>query len=122
MGKVILIVEDEEKNLRLAHDLLQLEGYTILEARNGREGIDIAEEKGPDLILMDIQMPVMDGIEATKIIKNGEKTKGIPVIALTSYAMPGDEERICGAGCDGYITKPIDFHEFFEIVEKHMKE
>ena len=112
MGKVILIVEDEAKNLKLLRDLLQISGYEILEAGNGKEGIEKANAHKPDLILMDIQMPVMDGLEATRILKTDAETKDIHIIALTSYAMKGDEDKIREAGCDGYIAKPIDTREF----------
>lgn len=112
MSKVVLIVEDDPRNMKLIRDLLQHHGYATLEARNGEEGIKLAIEKRPDLILMDIQMPVMDGLEATRIIKANAMTKDIPVVALTSYAMRGDEDRLLQAGCDGYIAKPIDTRNF----------
>jgi two-component system cell cycle response regulator DivK len=117
MGKTILIVEDEPKNLKLLRDLLQRFGYEILEAPDGEQGVKITMEKIPDLILMDIMMPKMDGLEATRIIKADNKTKHIPVIALTSYAMKGDREKTIEAGCDGYIAKPIDIQEVLKIIE-----
>jgi two-component system, cell cycle response regulator DivK len=120
MGKTILIVEDEPKNMKLLRDLLQRFGYEILEASDGEEGVISAREKTPNLILMDIMMPKMDGLEATRIIKADTKTKHIPVIALTSYAMKGDREKTIEAGCDGYIAKPIDIQEVLKTIENFL--
>ena len=120
MGKTILIVEDEPKNMKLLRDLLQRFGYEILEASDGEQGVKSAGEKMPDLILMDIMMPKMDGLEATRIIKADIKTKHIPVIALTSYAMKGDREKTVEAGCDGYIAKPIDIKEVLSAIEHYL--
>jgi len=120
MGKTILIVEDEPRNLKLLRDLLQRFGYEILEALDGEQGVKLAGEKMPDLILMDIMMPKMDGLEATRIIKADTKTKHIPVIALTSYAMKGDREKTVEAGCDGYIAKPIDIKEVLKAIEHYL--
>ena len=117
MGKTILLVEDEPKNMKLLRDLLQRFGYEILEASDGEEGVKSAGEKIPNLILMDIMMPKMDGLEATRIIKANTQTKQIPIIALTSYAMKGDRERTIEAGCDGYIAKPIDIQEVLKTIE-----
>jgi two-component system cell cycle response regulator DivK len=117
MAKKILIVEDEPRNLKLLRDLLQRFGYEILEAPDGEQGVKLAVEKIPDLILMDIMMPKMDGLEATRIIKADTKTKNIPIIALTSYAMKGDREKTIEAGCDGYIAKPIDIKEVLKAIE-----
>jgi two-component system cell cycle response regulator DivK len=117
MTKTILIVEDEPRNLKLLRDLLQRFGYEILEAPDGEVGVKLAGEKMPGLILMDIMMPKMDGLEATRIIKADEKTKHIPIIALTSYAMKGDREKTIEAGCDGYIAKPIDIKEVLKAIE-----
>ena len=116
MAKVILIVEDEPTNRKLVGDLLKRIGYITIEATDGKQGVELARAKKPDLILMDIQMPVMDGLEATRILKADATTKNIPVLALTSYAMEGDKERILEAGCDGYLTKPIDIQEFVKEV------
>ena len=121
MEKMILIVEDEPKNLKLIRDLLQVSGYLTLEATNGAEGVELARAHKPDLILMDILMPVMDGFEATKILKAGAETRNIPIIALTSYAMKEDDEKIREAGCDGYITKPIDTKEFLKKVAEYLR-
>ena len=117
MSKTILIVEDEPKNMKLLRDLLQRFGYAILEASDGEEGVTSAGENIPNLILMDIMMPKMDGLEATRIIKADAKTKDIPIIALTSYAMKGDRERTIEAGCDGYIAKPVDILEVLKTIE-----
>ncbi len=120
MEKVILIVEDEPRNLKLIRDLLQATGYLTLEATDGVEGIELAKDHKPDLILMDILMPTMDGFEATKILKADAETRNIPIIALTSYAMKGDEEKLRGVGCDGYIAKPIDTKEFLKKVAEYL--
>lgn len=121
MRKEILIVEDDAKNMRLFRDILQFKGYSILEATDGRQGVDLAKEHKPDLILMDIQLPVMDGIEATRIIKSDESCKNIRVVALTASVMTGDREKIMEAGCDGYISKPIDIKEFLSTIEKYFQ-
>ena len=122
MTKVILVVEDEPKNLKLVCDLLQACGYTTIEATDGKQGVELAKARKPDLILMDIQMPVMDGLEATRILKADTTTKDIPVLALTSYAMKGDEERILEAGCNGYLAKPFDIQELLKEVGKYFLE
>ena len=116
MGKLILIVEDDPRNLTLFRDLLQKFGYTTIEVENGKDGVKLARIKKPDLILMDIQLPVMDGLEATKILKMDAKTKEIPVLALTSYAMKGDRDRMLKSGFDGYLAKPVDVKEFLATV------
>jgi two-component system cell cycle response regulator DivK len=103
MAKTILIVEDEPRNLKLLRDLLQRFGYLTLEATDGEQGVELAKASIPDLILMDIMMPKIDGLEATRMIKADTRTKHIPVIALTSFAMKGDRERTLEAGCDAYI-------------------
>ena len=120
MQKVILIVEDDPLSLELFRDLLEASGYTTLEATDGRQGVELAKEKKPDLILMDIQLPVMDGLEAASILKADPATKNIPIIALTAYAMEEDEERALQAGSDGYLTKPIRIEEFLEEVAKYL--
>lgn len=119
MDKLILIIEDDPKNLTLFRDLLQRFGYMTIEATNGREGIKLARTNKPDLVLMDIQLPVMDGIEATRILKSDPETKNIPILALTSYAMKGDKEKILQAGCDAYLAKPVDVQEFLAKVAKY---
>ena len=120
MEKTILIVEDDPKNLTLFRDLLRVTGYITIEATNGRQGVELAREKQPGLILMDIRMPEMDGIEATKILKADTLTRNIPVIALTAYAMKEDREKAFQIGFDGYIAKPIDIHEFLKKVTEFL--
>ena len=115
-----MIVEDNPSNLKLIRDLVQMSGYTTLEAGDGKEGVEIARARKPDLILMDIEMPEMDGLQATRILKADIVTSGIRIIALTSYAMAGDEEMILGAGCDGYITKPIDTRGFHKKIGQYL--
>jgi two-component system cell cycle response regulator DivK len=116
MAKKILIVEDEPRNMKLFRDLLHRNGYETIEANDGEQGVALARTSNPALILMDIMMPKMDGIEATRILKTDSTTKYIPIIALTSFAMKGDKERALEAGCDGYIAKPIDIHELLTAV------
>jgi CheY-like chemotaxis protein len=118
----ILIVEDEPQNRKLFRDVLQYRGYTVLEAVDGREGIALAREHLPDLILMDIQMPVMDGIAATRILKQDDTTRQIHVVALTANAMPGDREKIIEAGCHDYISKPFRLHAFLEKIKEYLPE
>ena len=120
MAKVVLIVEDETKNMKLFRDLLQRFGYATIEATNGEQGVELAKAKKPDLILMDIMMPKMDGLEATRILKADITTKNIPIVALTSYAMKGDKERMLEAGCDGYIAKPVDIQELLKTVGEYL--
>ncbi len=120
MAKTILIVEDDTKNMTLFRDLLQVSGYSTILASGGKEGIELARAKKPDLILMDIMMPGMDGLEATRILKAGAATTSIPVIALTAYAMKGDKERMLEAGCDGYLAKPINTDDFLKEVAKYL--
>ena len=106
MTKKILVVEDTEDNRQILRDLLTQAGFDLIEAHDGAEGVAKAAEHKPDLILMDIQMPVMDGYEATRQIKANPELKAIPIVAVTSYALSGDEEKARAAGCDGYIAKP----------------
>lgn len=117
----VLIVEDNEKNLKLFKIIIESLDYETLLARDGEEGIKKAKEQIPDLILMDIQMPVMDGVSAKKVLLADERTKDIPVIALTSYAMKGDKERLIEAGFIDYIAKPISKESFIEAVEKALR-
>jgi CheY-like chemotaxis protein len=117
----ILIVEDNEKNLKLFSVIVRSIGYEALTAMNGEEGVTIAKDKLPDLILMDIQMPLMDGITALNILKSDERTKDIPVIALTSYAMAGNKEKFLGLGFSDYISKPIDKNSFIEVIQRILK-
>ena len=106
MSKKILVVEDTEDNRQILRDLLSAAGYDMIEAHDGAEGVSQATEHKPDLILMDIQMPVMDGYEATRRIKADPELKAIPIVAVTSYALSGDEQKTRDAGCDAYIAKP----------------
>jgi len=108
----ILLVEDNPMNRRVAEFLLKAHGYVVFEASDGQEARELAEKHVPDLILMDLQLPGVDGFATTRAIKQNTVTKNIPIVALTAYAMAGDAERAIEAGCDGYITKPIDPDEF----------
>ncbi|MDO8281818.1 MAG: response regulator [Thermodesulfovibrionia bacterium] len=117
--KKILIVDDNEKNRKLLKVIIESHGYETVEADNGKEGVRLARESKPLLILMDIQMPVMDGIEAAKILKSEAETAGIPVIAVTSYAMKGDREKFLATGINDYIAKPIDVNEVISIIDKY---
>jgi two-component system cell cycle response regulator DivK len=116
----ILIVEDNATNMKLSTFLLESADYTVLAATNAETGLTLAREGRPDLILMDIQLPGMDGLEATALLKADEATRGIPVIALTALAMKGDEERILAAGCDGYIAKPLDYKDFLATIKARL--
>ena len=115
-GELVLIVEDNEKNLKLVRDLLEFKGYRTLEAGTAGEGISLAGEHRPDLILMDIQLPDLDGEAALRRLRAEPRTAGIPVVALTAQAMAGDRERLLGAGFAGYLAKPISIKEFPEQV------
>ncbi len=120
-GEKILIIDDNQMNLELASDLLELHGFLVLKAEDSKTGVALAKTEKPDLILMDIQLPGIDGIEATSILKNDTITASIPVVALTAHAMKGDEEKILRAGCTGYISKPINTREFPKIVKSYLK-
>ena len=118
--KRILIVEDNEKNMYLISFLLKDKGYEILEAWTGEEGVELAIKERPDLIIMDIQLPDIDGLEATKRIRESKVDGEIPIVALTSYAMTGDREKALNAGCTDYLEKPIDPETFISEIEKHL--
>ncbi len=120
MPKTILIVEDNDLNMKLFNDLLQAHGYNTLQTKDGREAVALVRENRPDLVLMDIQLPEISGLEVTKMIKADEELKDIPVIAVTAFAMKGDEERIREGGCEGYIAKPISVSTFLETVAKYV--
>jgi two-component system, cell cycle response regulator DivK len=122
MSKTVLIVEDNELNMKLFNDLLEANGYATLQTRNGIEALDIARRRRPDLILMDIQLPEVSGLEVTKWIKEDDELKSIPVIAVTAFAMKGDEERIRAGGCEAYISKPISVSKFIETVRYYLGE
>jgi two-component system cell cycle response regulator DivK len=119
-AKTILIAEDNELNMKLFNDLLEAHDYNILQTRDGMEALKIAREKKPDLILMDIQLPEVSGLEVTKWIKEDENLRSIPVIAVTAFAMKGDEEKIREGGCEAYIAKPISVSHFLETVQKFL--
>lgn len=118
-GKVLLI-EDNPLNMELAVDLLEIGGYEVLTATTAEEGIELAQKETPDLILMDISLPGIDGLEATRILKKDKKVKDVPIVAMSAHAMPGDEEKAIEAGCVGYITKPIDTKSLIEKVKEFM--
>ena len=120
-AELILIVEDNEKNLKLARDLLQVKGYQTLEAGTAELGVELARRHMPQLILMDIQLPGMDGVAALGQLKADPTTAKIPVIALTAFAMKDDRERFRSAGFDGYLVKPINIRELLEVVREFCK-
>lgn len=119
-GKRVLIVEDNELNMKLFNDLLEAHGYQTLQTRDGVEALQIAREHRPDLILMDIQLPEVSGLEVTKWIKEDEELRAIPVIAVTAFAMKGDEEKIREGGCEAYIAKPISVMSFLSTVDQFL--
>ncbi|THF62577.1 response regulator [Pseudothauera rhizosphaerae] len=116
----VLVVEDNPANMKLAAMLLEHAGYRVLSATTAAEGIALARERMPQLVLMDIQLPGMDGLDATRVLKADPATRGIQVVALTAFAMKGEETRILEAGCDGYITKPIDYKCFLAEVTRRL--
>ena len=118
MLKTVLIVEDNELNMKLFRDLLEAHGYATLQTRNGIEALSLAREHQPDLILMDIQLPEVSGLDVTKWLKDDEDLRHIPVIAVTAFAMKGDEERIREGGCEAYISKPITVSMFLDTVRQ----
>jgi two-component system cell cycle response regulator DivK len=115
---VILIVEDNEKNMKLVRDVLQFKGYRTIEAVNGTDGVRLARERKPDLVLMDIQLPDIDGITALGQIRGDPETKAIPVVAVSASVMPDDQQRIARSGFDAFVTKPINVKQFVETVER----
>ncbi len=119
-AKTVLVVEDNELNMKLFHDLLEAHGYNILQTKDGMDALRIAREHKPDLILMDIQLPEVSGLEVTKWIKEDENLKSIPVVAVTAFAMKGDEEKIRDGGCEAYIAKPISVTNFLETVQRFL--
>ena len=121
MSKVILIVDDQPINVKLLHVVLRKNGYTTLEAIDGKQGVEMARAQKPDLILMDKNMPVMDGLEATQVLKEDNTTKDIPIICISSSAMKGDREIILESGCDEYISKPVDIYKVLEIVAQYIQ-
>ena len=119
--KTVLIVEDNELNMKLFHDLLEANGYRVLQTRDGLSALDLVRKLRPDLILMDIQLPEVSGIEVTKWLKEDDELKSIPVIAVTAFAMKGDEEKIREGGCEAYISKPISVLSFLQTVDGFLK-
>jgi two-component system cell cycle response regulator DivK len=120
MAKKVLIVEDNELNMKLFHDLLDAQGYETLQTREGLQALALAREHHPDLILMDIQLPEISGLEVTKWLKEDEDLASIPVVAVTAFAMKGDEERIREGGCEAYISKPISVVHFLDTIRRLM--
>ncbi|MDZ4163547.1 MAG: response regulator [Smithellaceae bacterium] len=118
MSYKILVVEDNPQNRMLLRDVLLFHGFETMEAENGQQGLEMARKFKPDLILMDIQMPLMDGVTAGKILKEDAATRGIKLIALTSFAMMGDRERFTEAGFDGYISKPVDTRALSDMIRE----
>ena len=122
MSRRILIVEDQEDNRAILRDLLSTAGYELIEATNGQEGVELAQQQRPDLILMDINLPVIDGYEATRRIKGDAALIATPIIAVTSYALSGDEAKARTAGCDGYVTKPFSPRQLLAKLREYLGE
>lgn len=120
-GKTVLIVEDNELNMKLFNDLLEAHGYQTIQTRNGMDALPLARKHRPALILMDIQLPEVSGLDVTKWLKEDDALKDIPVIAVTAFAMKGDEQRIREGGCEAYISKPIAVGAFLETIEQFIK-
>lgn len=120
MTKTVLIVEDNDLNLKLFEDVLAAEGFSTLSTSCGKSVVNIAREKRPDVILMDIQLPEISGLEATQRIKSEEEIAGIPVIAITAHALPGDEHRIRAGGCADYVAKPVLIGDLVQTVKRHL--
>lgn len=116
MPKTVMIVEDNELNMKLFHDLLEAHGYRTVETRNGMEAMDLARAHRPDLIIMDIQLPEKSGLDVTRDLKADPELRRIPVVAVTAFAMKGDEERIRAGGCEAYLSKPISVAKFIETI------
>lgn len=119
-SKTVLVVEDNEMNMKLVRTLLGIGKYRVLEAADAETGIALAKKHRPDLILMDIQLPAMDGLSATRLIKDDPDMAYIPIVALTSYAMQGDENKALAAGCAGYMSKPIDTRQFLKNLSRYL--
>ena len=119
-SSTVLVIEDNAQNLTLMRDLLQVQGYHVLEAEDGMQGWKLAQEHRPDLILMDIQLPDVSGLEVTKWLKNDETLRTIPVVAVTAFAMKGDEEKFLAEGCDGYISKPVSLSDFLQTLQRFL--
>lgn len=122
MNKTVLIVEDNELNMKLFHDLLEAHDIDTVSTREGKLAFGMAREHKPDLIIMDIQLPEISGLEITKQLKQDDELRSIPVIAVTAFAMKGDEQKIREGGCEDYISKPISVAHFIEVVKKHLND
>lgn len=121
-NRTVLIVEDNELNMKLFNDLLEAHGIGTVQTSDGRNVLDLAREHRPDLILMDIQLPEISGLDVTRWLKDDEELKHIPVIAVTAFAMKGDEQKIREGGCEGYISKPISVGKFMEVIEGYLNQ
>ncbi len=121
MAKRVLVVEDNELNMKLFNDLLEASGYRVIQTRDGLSALELARQHQPDLILMDIQLPEVSGIEVTKWLKEDDELRHIPVIAVTAFAMKGDEQKIREGGCEAYISKPISVVSFLQTIENYIK-
>ena len=117
VARTVLVVEDNELNLKLLNDILEYHGYTVFTTRLGEPALELARQHRPDLILMDIQLPDISGMEATRRLKADEQTRAIPIIAVTAFAMSGDEAKVLASGCDAYVSKPFNVVEFLKLVE-----
>lgn len=122
MSKTVLIVEDNALNMKLFHDLLEAHGIATIETSDGMQVLDLARSHKPDLILMDIQLPEVSGLDVTKWLKADEELKSIPVIAVTAFAMKGDEQKIREGGCEDYISKPISVTRFMDVINQYLKD
>jgi len=120
LQKTVLIVEDNELNMKLFQDLLEAHDFKTVQTKNGHDVVDMAREHKPDLILMDIQLPEISGLDVTKMLKADEGLKSIPVIAVTAFAMKGDEQKIREGGCEDYISKPISVTDFLDVIKKYL--
>ncbi len=120
MAKTVLIVEDNELNMKLFSDLLEANGYATVQTRNGVEAVGLARKHRPDLILMDIQLPEVSGLQVTQWLKDDDELRSIPIIAITAFAMKGDEEKIRQGGCEAYLSKPISVAKFLETVRTYL--
>ena len=119
-NRKVLVIEDNPINMQLMRAILARDGYTVLQAEDARAGLDLARRELPALIFMDIQLPDMDGLEATRLLKGDPATRAIPVVAVTAYAMKGERERILAAGCDDYLAKPVSYKDVLEMAARLM--
>ena len=122
MSKTVMIVEDNELNMKLFNDLLEAHGYATIQTKSGVEAVELARRHRPNLILMDIQLPEVSGLEVTQWLKDDEELRAIPIIAITAFAMKGDEEKIRQGGCEAYLSKPISVTKFLETVRNYVSE